>query len=405
MILRKLEIGAGFLTFGQIVQAIVAFGANLVLVRHLLPEEFGRFALILSSITIVFGFITLNVKTLILRTTKNTFGQDKKRIYFSIISYETIFGCLIATIWLLNFDTIGAWELSLILILAVRHWLNANLGFYEREMPFKNIAVIETSGVIFGHLAAVLLVLKGYSKDLLYMREAIITGVMIAMFGLTGGVRFFRMVSPWKVPWKNIFFEVKPLWLDTFLENSFNRIVIVLIAFYGGERLAGFFFQAQRLAALPLQCLTPLVSRVAAVWFGATEERTLRKEGRNRLLLFLAMPLGLLGIMCFYLSENLVPWLFGYDWAKSCHFLSLMFGVVVFSSLFEVLKSYCWQSRQMRWLLVSRITQYFGMGLSLAFFYVGIFNVGEAFCIGQSLAFCASFLSLLIILERVERNW
>ena len=40
---EKIAIGSAFLVGGQIIQAVVGFGVNLVLVRYLAPEEFGRF--------------------------------------------------------------------------------------------------------------------------------------------------------------------------------------------------------------------------------------------------------------------------------------------------------------------------------------------------------------------------
>ena len=59
----------------------------------------------------------------------------------------------------------------------------------------------------------------------------------------------------------------------------------------GGDRAAGFFFQALRLENLPQQVLSPLVSRVAVTWFGRTEDRVARRKGRDELLLVIALPL------------------------------------------------------------------------------------------------------------------
>ena len=46
---RELKIGSLFLVSGQAAQAFIAFGVNLVLVRYLTPEDFGRFALALAG--------------------------------------------------------------------------------------------------------------------------------------------------------------------------------------------------------------------------------------------------------------------------------------------------------------------------------------------------------------------
>jgi len=50
---EELAIGCAFLVGGQILQAIVGFAVNLVLVRHLAPEEFGRSAIILAGAALI----------------------------------------------------------------------------------------------------------------------------------------------------------------------------------------------------------------------------------------------------------------------------------------------------------------------------------------------------------------
>ena len=48
---RKLTIDGAVLVSGQITQALLAFGVNLVLVRFISPTDFGRFAIILASLS------------------------------------------------------------------------------------------------------------------------------------------------------------------------------------------------------------------------------------------------------------------------------------------------------------------------------------------------------------------
>ena len=402
---RRLRIGASFLFSGQILQAAIGFAANLVLVRHLFPEEFGRFALILAIGSIVLSISTLNMRTIILRTPTEAYSEERKDIYFSVTLYETIVSFSVLTIWLVIFEKLKGWELALILALGIRHWTNANVSFFEREMPFQKLAIIETLSSVAGHLIAVSMVMIGSNSNILFIRE-----VLISLFVLIGlwtirGLTIRRVVTIRDIPWLELFRESRGLWLDTILENSFNRIIIVLIYFFGGDRAAGYFFQAQRLAGVPLQFLAPIISRVAAVWFGRTEDRLKRREGRNKLLIIVAVTLTPIGVICFIFADRVVAWLFGDSWLQSGYLLSFMAGVVVFHSLFEILKSYCWQSRQVRWLIIGRIAQYFGCGLSLIWGFTGLLEGDQALAIGQSLAFVFGFVTLMVILERTESNW
>ncbi|CAN0465050.1 unnamed protein product, partial [Discosporangium mesarthrocarpum] len=46
---RDVKAGATTLLVGQVIQVVVAFATNIVLVRHIAPEGFGRFAITLAT--------------------------------------------------------------------------------------------------------------------------------------------------------------------------------------------------------------------------------------------------------------------------------------------------------------------------------------------------------------------
>ncbi len=401
----KLRVGTGFLLSGQAFQAFVGFGANLILVRYLYPEEFGRFALMLATIGIVFSFFSLNMRTIIVRTPAINYTEELKKIYFSITVYETIFAFFLISGWLFIYGFESLWEIFLILAMALRHIVNTNLGFFERTMPFKKLAVIETFSAVFAHVLSIIFVFWGMGKELLYAREIIVSVASLLGFWLIGALKVKSILPFWAIPWSKFVKEARGLWLDTILENSFNRISIILIHLLLGDRMTGYFFQAQRLAGVPLQLLNPLVTRVAGIWFGRTEDRTKRRSGRNILLFYLAVPLIFLGIICYMKGEIIIPFLFGENWLRSGQILRLMAGVVIFHCLFEVLKSYCWQARQMRWFLIGRVAQYLGCGIPLFWFWTGDLAGEMALALGQSFAYLLGFTSVLLMLERSERSW
>ena len=63
---RELKIGSLFLVSGRAAQAFIAFGVNLVLVRYLTPEDFGRFALALAGVALVYTLLSLQINVLII---------------------------------------------------------------------------------------------------------------------------------------------------------------------------------------------------------------------------------------------------------------------------------------------------------------------------------------------------
>lgn len=52
------------------------------------------------------------------------------------------------------------------------------------------------------------------------------------------------------------------IWLDSMLDNNFQRLSLLAVNAGAGLNGAGLFFQAQRLAVVPHQFLMPVVGRV-----------------------------------------------------------------------------------------------------------------------------------------------
>jgi O-antigen/teichoic acid export membrane protein len=208
------------------------------------------------------------------------------------------------------------------------------------------------------HVASVLLVLAGFGPEALYWRE-----VLLFVFG-AGGLLYLRGLT-WRrlywlslAEWRSIIREARGIWLDSTLEAVYQRLVIQLAGVVGGDKGAGYFFQAQRLAALPHLLLTPLVGRVVGNWFARAETPARRRRGRDRVLVVLVWPLlAGAGVVLFF-ADPIVPWLFGEPWRPSAPLFAGMSGVILFMSLFEVLRAYCVITRRTRLLLAGRVVQY-----------------------------------------------
>ena len=211
MISDSLKNGASFLLSGQIIQVFVSFGSNLILVRYLFPEDFGRFAMILAVAIIVLSIFSLNIRTMIIRTSSNLYSNSLKDVYFSVILYETIFSFLVLLLWLTVFETLDGWEISLVIALSIRHWLNSNVSFFERQMPFRELALVETLSVVFGHSCALLMIFNGFGRETLFIREVTLT--LLGGLGLlfVNGITLRKLVPFWKIPWVNIFSQSRGL--------------------------------------------------------------------------------------------------------------------------------------------------------------------------------------------------
>ena len=192
------------------------------------------------------------------------------------------------------------------------------------------------------------------------------------------------------------------MWLDTVLENGLARLTILFVGLLGVDRAAGVFFQAFRLANLPNQVLSPIVSRVAGTWFGRTEDRTIRRKGRDKLLLVIAAPLALGAGLTVAFADPVIPWMFGVEWSRTVELMIGLSGFIFFLSLFEVLKSYCWFARHVRWMLIGRVFQYIGVAIPVYAAATNVMAGDMAMAIGQSVAYGLAFVVVFALLKKNE---
>ena len=401
---KKLKIGGAYLVSGQAIQALIAFGVNLVLVRFLAPEDFGRFALILAGATVVYSIFSLRINVLIIRTHATDLDAGAKERFLSALGWESIFSTILILVWIYFSHEFGPWEVALILAIGLRHWTDNNKAVFERRMPYRRFAIIETGTMTASNILALVLVVSGMNWKVLFVREIFLSAALFVTFALSGGLTFSRFKFLSVEEWQGLFRDARGIWLDSVLEGSFQRITILLAGFIGGERIAGFIFQAQRLAIVPNQFLSPIASRVAGNWFARIEDRTKRIAGRDRLLLYMFFPLLIGGVLTFLFADPVVPWLFGEKWRPASELFASMAGLVVFLSMFETIKAYCWVAKQTRWLLIGRAFQYGGL---LACFGLGVMGAIEpaiALALGLSVSYGLAFVVVFCILRIVERD-
>ncbi|MBL6931617.1 MAG: oligosaccharide flippase family protein [Rhodospirillales bacterium] len=399
---KNLKIGGIFLVSGQVFQALLAFGVNLVLVRFISPGEFGRFALILAGASIVYSIISPRINFLIIRMPESDYNDKMKDMLFSAMALETLAATLIITVWLIVTGHAGLWEIVLVGAVGLRHWTDLNKAFYERTMPYRQLAVVETGASGGGHLLALAMVLGGLGWVTLFVREVVIS--FINLFGLwrVGGMTLYRLRLLTLTEWLALYKDARGVWLDGVMEGNFQRLTILLAGWFGGEATAGLFFQAQRLAFVPHQVLSPVIYRILTNWFGRTEDAKARREGRNKVLLFLFPPLLLAGILTVLFADPVVPWLFGESWARAADILVAMFGMVSFCTLFETLKSYCLTTRQSVTLFGGRVVQYIGLLVPTAAGFAGWLSADIALAMGLSIAYFLAFLFIFMVLHLKE---
>ena len=401
---KKLRIDGFVLVSGQLFQALFAFGVNLVLVRHVSPGEFGRFALILAGASVVYSVISPRINILIIRMPDNDFNDKVKDMLFSAMTLETLAATLMISLWLIFSGNAGLWEFMLVGAVGLRHWTDINKAFFERSMPYRELAIVETGASTGGHLLALTMVLGGFGWIALFVREVLIS--FINLFGLwcVDGITLYRLRFLTVAEWLALYKDARGIWLDGVMEGNFQRLTILLAGSFDGEATAGLFFQAQRLAFVPHQLLSPIINRILANWFSRTEDAKIRRTGRKKILKILFFPLSIAGILTILFSDPVVPWLFGKTWARVADIFVAMFGMVIFCTLFETLRTYCLATRQSVTIFGGRIVQYIGLLFPMAIGFTGWLSTDFALAMGLSTAYFLAFVFIFIALHLNENR-
>lgn len=346
-----------------LVQLVVAFAANLVLVRFIDPEGFGRYAIAIASITLITTFFSLRVGVLIIRTDERAFSDDKKTLYFNAIFQELIVVGVVAFGVLYVSSLLDWWSGLLLIAVLVGQFADNNKIFFERQMPYKRLSALEAGVSGGGHLLSVGVVLLGGHVAALYLRELFYGIATLVSLRVIGRITWCRLRLVRIEEWKEILRGVRGAWFDMTLDSSFSRIIVILAGYVGGERGAGYLFQAYRLAGIPHQFLAPLATRISFNWFSRQDNHARRYKGLMALIAYMSAPLLLAVVAVYMYADRLVPLLFGDDWAHAAQLLVSLSGYIMFLSLFDLLRVYMLATDQTRNLVLMRAAQYLGVSI------------------------------------------
>lgn len=396
MLMQLVRSGGLALAGGNAVQAGIAFAANLVLVRFVAPDGFGRFAVAVAGVNLALSLLSLRVNMLIIRCPQSRLDARRCAVYHSVSVAESVGVAGLMAVWLAATGSADGWTLALLGGLSLGHALGLNKAFFERSLDYRRIAACETGATLAGHAVSVAAVLAGLGPAALYLREAASALVQAVLLRRAGALSAHPLVWPTAAEWRAVLAEARGVWADGVLEGAFTRVVLLGTAAFGGERAAGLLAQAQRLAVIPHQLLGPIVTRVAAAWFGqAAEDPARRAEGRRRLLAAAALPLAIAAAATVLLADPVVPWLFGEAWHDAAPLLAALAGMVLFTSLFEISRAYALSARRTVPLLAARLSQYAGLGLGFAL----AADPGRGAALGLSAAAFAAFAVLEALLR------
>lgn len=383
-------------------RAGIAFASNLVLVRFIAPEQFGEFALALAAIGMFETVISLRVGLQVLRLSDKELDAHRKRIYWNVLLYEVAAAGTLSALWLWLIGSLSLWTGLLLAGMLTQHWIGHTTAFFERQQPYRRLAALEAGSAVIAHVLAIGLVLFGAGAAALYLRELALGLLLVGSMGAVGGLHRERLYWLGSEDWRRLLREVRGIWLEGVLDGAFQRVSLLLAGAVGTAGGVGFFYQARRLAFVPQQLLAPVTGRMTLTWLSGEREPAAQHRLLRRLGMGLALPLAGVAALSLGYAEVIIPLLFGDGWRPAAKLLESMTGVIVFYSLFGVMKTYLIATHRMRLLLAARLLQWAALLLPLAPWLFGSAVGVEQIAMGLSLSYMLSFAVCLVFATRTD---
>jgi len=395
---NRLAANAKWMISGNILQSLFAFLINLILVRIFAPEDFGRFAILQANLGLINMFLSLRLADLVIKLPESAGERpDLSRIAGLLVAQNVILITIVGTLGLV---VIGASvELAILTLGTVLgSWAGFQVKVYEIRFNYKRVSVIETGSHVVSHALTLLGALVGMGPVVLYLRELV--RAVSLMLGLVfhAESRLLRPAMPSRSDLAMALKGVRGMWFDGILEQSFDRLAVLAVAFFGGEHGAGLYAQARRLAVLPHSILEPISFRILYNYFSRLDAPD-RQYKFSRLLrgIGLILPiLSVVAIAAYYLAETFIPLLFGEAWYPAVPIFQCLAGFIVFSTVFNMLKGfYMTESSMTVFILFGRGILY--VSLVAAVLYSLLVGTAAVLAISTSLSVGYALASLVLV--------
>jgi PST family polysaccharide transporter len=312
--------GAAVVVLSQVCKFGLLFGANIILARLLMPEDFGLVAIVTSVIT---GFSLFNDLSLPVATVQRreiNHGQVS-----SLFWINTLWGCVLAAIAAaaapLFAALYGEPRLAPMIAALAAGFIFFGVGcqhraLLKRRMRFTAVAVAELIAVVPGVVIGLALARLGYHYwALVYMKLATELFTTLGML-LACDWRPSRPAWPSQVrPLLTFGSHLTGLSVLSYLTRYADNL---LIGWFGGPRALGLYYKAYQMLLVPSQQFTTPLSGVVVPTLSRIQLDPKRFAAYYRRSVLLSAAVGMPLIAFLFVTAGwVVPLLLGDQWTES----------------------------------------------------------------------------------------
>jgi O-antigen/teichoic acid export membrane protein len=304
---------------GRLASQALQFGVSLLLMRLLLPEDFG----LLAMVVVFTGFATA-------MSDMGLSAALVQRENLGLAHRDTAFwvtlglGASLTLLFVLGAPAVGAFYGSGELVRITRALApifvlttigNVPLALLQREYRFRRMAAADFAGTLFGALVGVILALEGYgvwALVLMQLSSALVTScVALVLAAWWPGFHLQRAA------FSDLFAFGGGLTGSRLLNYWARQLDNLLIGRFMSAATLGLYSRAYALMLLPLSHLMPAISRVLFPVLSSIQADRHRVKGAYirlvRLLGLIVFPV-MLGLAA--TADNFVLVVFGQQWTE-----------------------------------------------------------------------------------------
>lgn len=305
----------------------IALIANIVLVRLLSPEDFGRMGVLTFFILLSTVLIESGLSGALIR--KNNATEED---YSTIFLFNLFISLILILILNLSSPYIGAYykdsELSKILnfvslILLINGLRITQTAKLIKAMKFKLKSTFEFISIFFASIIAIIMAYKGYgiwSLVWLQISSGIILTVIMWLF--IGPLKTYKFsIESFKGFYK---FGVNTT-LASLIKTGFDNVYHLILAKYFSIAQTGYYYQAKRLQEMPLGIIqTTVLSVIYASLSKIQDDREKFNETYKELNKVFTIVVGFICLLIYVYSEFLIGLLYGDKWLDCVFYLKVL---------------------------------------------------------------------------------
>ncbi len=366
---RRLLTGSMYLAATSWITSAFGLVANIAMARMLGPENLGFYAIVFSVHSMIGMIGAFSIALAVIQAPDESDSLYDTAFAISLLLAGIAFAVALALAPLLAAvqSTSAAW--FLVALGASQFFTLTSQVFVarlERQLRFRDIALIHIIGANIPLLLALALARAGAGASSLLVREVFMAILICALSVAMSRYRFRHSVN--RSTAASLMSFARPMFLSRSLEVGLERVDRLIVGSLLGELQLGFYHQARVLAESGLVATRP-INRLSFNLYSRLHDRQDRLTDSVRLVGFFLVRVSFAGAATLLLFPNeTVRLLLGEQWMGAAPILGWLAIYAGLLPLFENLKILAYGRAEIRPIVMLRVAQLalFSFGAVLA---------------------------------------